>query len=42
MNTIKVRVYVAGVLVGEEEVVGPLSTKGAKPGKQPVGGAKRG
>jgi hypothetical protein len=33
MNTIKVRVYVAGVLVAEEEVAGPLSTKGAKPGK---------
>ena len=40
---VKVRVYIAGVLVGEQEVSGPLSTKGAKPGKgaRPVGkGAK--
>jgi hypothetical protein len=35
---VKVRVYVAGVLVGEQEMSGPLSTTGAKPGKQ--GGRK--
>jgi hypothetical protein len=31
---VKVRVYIAGVLVAEEAVSGPLSTKGAKPGKK--------
>lgn len=39
MNTVKVRVYVAGVLIAEEEVKGTLAVhkpaKGAK--KQPRG-----
>ena len=38
MNTVKVRVYFEGKLIAEEELSGPLSTKGAKPGKQ--GGRK--
>lgn len=39
MNTVKIRVYVAGVLVGEEEVKGPLSVHKSAPmvKKQPRG-----
>jgi hypothetical protein len=33
-GTVTVRVYISGVLVSEEEVAGPLSTKQAKTGKR--------
>lgn len=40
MNTVKIRVYIAGVLVGEEEVSGPLAVHKPAPAvkKQGRGG----